>query len=81
MPAIDEMTDDELKQKLKAARSLQLVVGGIFGVIIAAWVILGYWRSNVPVFISTIAMGLTSIAITNISPQKIATELKRRKKP
>ncbi|MCA9034126.1 MAG: hypothetical protein KDA91_03295 [Planctomycetaceae bacterium] len=78
MSSIEEMTDDELNQKLKDARRLQLLVGSIWGVIITVWVVLGYWQSNVPVFISTIALGLTSAAITNIAPQKIAAEIKRR---
>lgn len=79
MNKLASMSDEELARKLKAARSIQITVGVIFGLIILTWLILGYWRSNVPVFISTIAMGLTTLAITSVVPQGIAKELQRRR--
>jgi LytS/YehU family sensor histidine kinase len=79
MTTIDEMSGDELKQKLKATRAIQITIGGILGVIILTWILSGYWRTNLAVFISTIAMGVTTVAITSVAPRRFAAEIKRRK--
>jgi hypothetical protein len=50
----------------------------IFTLIVAAWVLLGYWKTNVPVFISTLALGVSSTAATSIAPSAARAELKRR---
>lgn len=73
-----EQTTDELKSKLATIRTVQLTVAVIFAVIILAWVILGYWRTNLAVFISTIAMGMTTVAATTALQGGLVAELKKR---
>lgn len=71
-------TTDELKAKLAAARKIYAVVIAIFGVIILAWIVLGLWRENVPVFISTVAMAVAISALLMASRNKLSSELKKR---
>ena len=68
----------ELERKLTQSRTATRVVGIIFLVIVVAWILLGYWRSNVPVFISTIAMGMAGTAATVASRSGLQAELRRR---
>lgn len=65
MSETSEPTLESLEKKLKTAQSARLIVGIIFALIIIAWVILGYWKTNVPVFISTLALAFTSILATS----------------
>jgi hypothetical protein len=69
---------EELRSLLKSARAIQITTGSIFAVIILTWVVLGYWRTNVPVFISTVAMGLFLVAATNSSTLALNAELAKR---
>ncbi|MDP1561027.1 MAG: hypothetical protein Q8M16_06495, partial [Pirellulaceae bacterium] len=73
MSKLSKLTDIELEQKLKATKAIRLTVGGIFGIIVSGWIVMGYWHSNIPVFISTIVMGVTTLLVTSIAPQQIAT--------
>ncbi len=77
---LERLSDAELAQKLKSFRALQITVAAIFGLIILAWLVLGYWRTNVPVFVSTVTMGITSLLITSMTPRRIGAELERRRK-
>jgi hypothetical protein len=47
-------------------------------VIVIAWLATGYWRANVPVFASTIAMGLAASGAMIASRGGLVAELKRR---
>jgi len=76
-PIADKSTA-ELTSNLNAAKKVHLVTMIIFGVIILAWVVGGYWRKNVPVFISTVAMALAISAVQIASRSGLVAELKRR---
>jgi cyanate permease len=78
---LSAVTTPVLEGRLKAALAVQRTVTAIFAVIIAAWLALGYWKSNVPVFISTVAMGVAISAMTSIAPRAVKAELKRRNTP
>lgn len=75
---LTDVSTAELERKLAQSRTATRVVGTIFLVIVVAWILLGYWRSNVPVFISTIAMGLAGTAATVASRSGLQAELRRR---
>lgn len=55
---LSALTTDQLRQQVGAMRKVHAVVTGIFLVIILAWVVGGYWRQNVAVFLSTVAMAV-----------------------
>lgn len=73
-----ELDIKSLETKFKAARTLQRTVIGLFAVIVLAWVILGFWRSNPPVFISTIAMGLAATGSVSIAPSRLKAAIRKR---
>jgi uncharacterized membrane protein len=75
---LSKLTTDVLHGKLKAAQSIQRTVFGIFAVIILAWIVLGFWRTNTPVFISTIAVAVAAGASVTAAPRGIRAELARR---
>lgn len=79
MGKLENLSIQELEHKLKVTKTLRITVGVIFGIIVLAWIVLGYWHSNLPVFISTVVMGLTSLVVTSISPRHIAAEIRRRR--
>lgn len=78
MSDLSNLTTDELLQRLKSMRNVQLIVSLIFAVILAAWVILGYWKTNTPVFIITMVMAFLMIVITNARSQKLKAVLAER---
>jgi len=76
---LSQLTNDALHGKLKAAQAIQRTVFGIFGVIILAWIVLGFWRTNTPVFIITVAVAVAAGAAVSAAPRGIRAELARRK--
>ncbi|MDX2030877.1 MAG: hypothetical protein SF339_09430 [Blastocatellia bacterium] len=74
-----ELSDEQLRAKLKAAKAVQLTIAIIFGIIILAWIVGGYWQKNVPVFISTLAMAISITTLVSLVPRKLANELKQRR--
>ena len=78
-PSLSERSTETLQTMLRAAGTLRNTVAIIFGVIILAWIVGGYWKQNVPVFISTIAMGVAVTALQFASVANIRAELDRRK--
>lgn len=70
----------ELEQKLRAGRATQRIVLVIFGIIILAWIVLGYWRSNTPVFISTLVVAIGAGIAVGAGPRSITQELQRRRR-
>lgn len=82
MPPTDPLarrTTDELEARLRTMRGVQYAVSGIFALIILAWIVLGYWTRNVPVFISTVVMALGLSMIMMFSRRPLVAELRRRK--
>jgi len=75
---LEEMTTEELQAKLKTARALRNTVGGIFVVIVTAWIVLGLWRKNIPVFASTFVCGIAVTVPITVSVNAIASELSKR---
>lgn len=75
---ISDLSTAELQSKFKAARSIQRTVLGIFVVIVLAWILLGYWRSNLPVFISTLVVAIGAMVSVSIAPRSLADELRKR---
>lgn len=75
---LSEMSVEQLKNKLNTVRKVQMTVGGIFVVIILAWLVLGYWKTNVPVFISTLCVAVGSLTAMTASAAGLSAELKRR---
>ncbi len=76
--ALKEMTTEELQSKLKDSRTLSRVILGISLLIIALWIVLGYWRSNLPVFISTVVMFVAILTTTFALRQGLIAELRKR---
>ncbi len=74
-----ELSDEQLQAKLKAAKAVQLTFAAIFGIIVLAWIVGGYWRKNTPMFISTLALAISITTLVSIVPRKLANELKQRK--
>lgn len=72
-------TLDELQAKLKAIKTIHASIIGVFVVIILLWIVLGHWRDNLPVFISTIAMAVAISASLVASRSNLNAELKKRK--
>lgn len=77
--ALSELSLEELQAKLKAARAVQVTIAIIFAVIVLAWIVLGHWRENAPVFISTLALAIAITTMVSVVPRGIANELKKRR--
>lgn len=75
---LSEMSTGELKNRLSAVRKVQITIGVIFLVIILAWVVLGYWKTNVPVFIATLCVAVGSLTSMVASTASLGAELKKR---
>lgn len=73
------MTVEALETKLTGAITLRRTVIGIFGLILGAWIVLGYWRSNPAVFITSIVLAVGATAATSASAARIDRELRRRR--
>ena len=78
MSDYSKMSDQELEDKLKSLKQIQRIVGIIFALIILAWFILGYWRTNTPVFISTVVLALFIYIFSGRGAGQISAELDRR---
>jgi hypothetical protein len=55
-------------------------VAAIFGVIILVWVVGGYWRQSLPIFLSTIVLAIGSTAAVGASQGWLSAELLRRER-
>ena len=76
---LSKLTLEELQGKLKVVNSLQITTLGIFAFIILAWIVLGYWKENVPVFISTIAVAVAASSGLIASRSSLNAEIAKRK--
>lgn len=72
------LSPEALRQRLKSALTIQRTVVGIFTIILLAWIVLGFWRTNIPVFIVGVAMAMAAVAATSVSPRALKAELRRR---
>ncbi len=70
---------EELESALKGKRTILRTVIGIFGLIVAAWIVLGFWRENTPVFISTVAVSIFAALAVWASSRGLEEELRRRR--
>ena len=73
------MTAEQLEAKLSSVRKLHTTVMAVFAVIILAWLVTGYWRGNLALFISTVAGAVTISAALLASRQGLIAEVKRRR--
>lgn len=76
----DQQSLDQLKQKLGAIKKVHYAIIGIFMIIILAWLILGYWKDNIPVFISTIAMTVAISGALLASRSGLSSEISKRER-
>jgi uncharacterized membrane protein YccF (DUF307 family) len=76
---LSAMSDTELEGKLKVSTSIQRTTMIVFAVILGAWLALGYWREQLPVFISTVVIAVALTAIQSGSRTAIERELRRRR--
>lgn len=75
---LEQLSTDALQDKLRAAQAVQRTVFGIFTVIVLAWLVLGYWRTNTPVFISTLVVAIGAGIAVSTGPRSVRAELARR---
>ncbi len=75
---LSEYSTEELHAKLRVVRSIRTTSLVIFALIILAWIVLGYWKTNTPVFISTVALAITTLAATSVTPNLVNAELQKR---
>lgn len=73
------MSDAELETKLKASTTIQRTTMIIFAIIVGAWLVLGYWRENLMLFLSTVALALAITAVQSVGRTAIDQELRRRR--
>jgi uncharacterized membrane protein YccF (DUF307 family) len=76
-PEFDAATE-RLRGKLRAMRGISLTIVAIFVVIIGVWIVLGHWRGNISLFLSTIAMAIAISTMLAVSTSGISAELRRR---
>ena len=76
--SLSDMPTDELRRQVQAMRKVHTVIIGIFAVIVLVWLVGGYWRQNIPVFISTVAMSVAITAMQIASRGRLQKELARR---
>jgi MFS-type transporter involved in bile tolerance (Atg22 family) len=76
---LSAISDTQLEGKLKASKNVQLVTLIVFAVIIGAWLVLGYWREQLPVFISTVVIAVALTAVQSVGRTAIEQELRRRR--
>jgi ABC-type transport system involved in cytochrome c biogenesis permease component len=75
---LSQMSVEDLNAKLRTVRTLQRTVGAIFFLIVLAWVMLGYWKTNTPVFISTLCVAVASLTAVTASSSGLRAELRKR---
>lgn len=71
-------TSAELESRLNALKKIHAVTAVIFAVIILLWILLGHWKTNLPVFISTVTFAGLIFLVQLAGRRQISTELARR---
>jgi uncharacterized membrane protein len=77
--SLSEMTTEELASKVRALKSIQTTIFAVFAVIIGTWLVLGLWRTNLPVFISTVVLAVGTSASQIAVRGGLMKELERRR--
>lgn len=75
---VTERTTESLHASLRSLKSIHITTTLVFCAIILAWVLLGYWRSNLPLFLSTLAIAVGTVTAQYASANGIRAELARR---
>ena len=75
---MSETPREVLQGRLGAVRKVRITMAAIFGVIILVWVVGGYWRQNLLLFLSTVVLAFGSIAAVGASQGWLLAELRRR---
>ena len=75
---LSQLSTEALQQRMKAMQTINRTAIGIFAIIVLAWIVLGYWRDNTPVFISTVVLAVGIGFITSIAPRNLRAEIERR---
>lgn len=75
---VTERTTESLQSNLRSLNAIHMTTTLIFCAIILAWVFLGYWRSNLPLFLSTLAIAVGTVTAQFASANGIRAELARR---
>ncbi len=76
--AVVDLPDEALLSKYRAVRSIQRTVIVVFAIIIGAWILLGYWKTNLPVFIATVAMGVFVVLSQSGVSGALGAEVRKR---
>ena len=76
---LSQLSTEALQQRMKAMQTINRTVIGIFAVIVLAWIVLGHWRTNTPVFISTVVLAVALGFVTSIAPRNLRAEIERRR--
>lgn len=79
MADYSNMSDQELEEKVKVGKRVQMTVSVIFGLIILAWLVLGYWQENMAVFVITLGLAIIIFIVTGNGPRQMSAELEKRK--
>ena len=79
MKKLETLNEEELVQQRNTTRMIPITVAVIVGLITLAWIVLGYWRTNIPIFVSTVTLGVILIAATSTIPLRLSHELQRRR--
>ena len=75
---LEQCTTDELEARCRSMRGVQYAISGIFALIILAWLVLGEWSENLPMFISTVMMGVALSIIMALTRRPLVAEIRRR---
>lgn len=75
---LKDLSTEDLKANLKKIKIVHGAILAIFGIILLAWVVLGHWRENPPLFISTVVMTGAIFAALAASRSGLVRELKKR---
>lgn len=74
----EPMTVEQLRAKIGAIKKVQAAIMVIFAIIILAWIVLGYWKDSLPVFISTVVMAAATSVMFMATRNTLVAELKAR---
>ena len=76
--SLADLTDAALEARIAAARKVHAVIVAIFAIIVLAWIVPGYWRENMLLFVSTVAMAVAITVAMHASTAGLRAERRRR---
>lgn len=77
---LSEQPTEAIRARLSAIRKVHFAIAAIFAVIILAWIVGGYWRQNLPIFLSTVAMAVGVTGMQFAIQGGLVAELRRRER-